>query len=51
MGEFLCSHFNIGNGRKYAVFSAYYLYFIILVKIKMQLKHKKRFAQCTEKVL
>ena len=24
MGEFLCSHFNIEDGRKYAIFSAYY---------------------------
>ena len=27
IGEFLCSHFNIEDGRKYATFSAHYAYY------------------------
>ena len=46
IGEFLCSHFNIEDKRRYK-----YFWCIISRKVKMQLKHKKRFVQCMEKVL
>ena len=46
--EYLCSHLNIEDGEK-NIFGI--LYFIISRKVKMQLKHKKRFLSCLEKVL
>ena len=49
IGEFLCSHFNIEDGRKQATFLAYYDYFR---KGKNATKtHRKRCVQCVEKVL
>ena len=49
ISEFLCSHFNIEDERKKAtVFSM--LCFIISRKVKTQLKCKKNFVQCVEKV-
>ena len=48
IGEFLCSHFNIEDGRKYARLFGI-LCFIISRKIKMQLKWKKKIcAVCGE---
>ena len=51
IGEFLCSHFNIEDGRKKYIFRIVCL--IISRKEKMQLKCKniKRSAQCMEMVL
>ena len=44
IGEFLCSHFNIEDGRRYVT-----LCFIISRKVRMQLKHKKKVcAVCGE---
>ena len=40
IGEFLCGHFNIKNGRKYVTFLAYYC-FIISRKATTHLKCKK----------
>jgi len=40
IGEYLCGHFNIENGRKKPHFSI--LCFIISRKVKMQLKCKKK---------
>ena len=61
IGDSLCSHFNIEDGRKHTTISAllfqlYYFNFIIFSliisrKVKLQLKCKKRFVQCVQKVL
>ena len=40
IGEFLCSHFNSEDGRKYATFFGL-LCFILSRNVKTQLKHKK----------
>ena len=45
ISEFLCSHFNTEGGRKYATFGAS---FIVLRKVKMQLKQKNICAVCGE---
>ena len=50
MGEFLWSHFNIENGRKYTIYSAYYV-LLFQEKWKCNLNGKKRFVQFMEKVL
>ena len=49
IGEFLCSHFNTENGRKYATFLAYHVFYF--KKGKNTTETKKRFVQCMEKVL
>ena len=49
IGEFLCSHFNIEDGRRYTMIFGL-LCFVVSRKVKMQLKCKKRFVQCMEKV-
>ena len=38
VGEFLCSYFNIEDGRKTAKFQAYYLYYL---RVKTQMRCKK----------
>ena len=48
-GKFLCSHFNIEDGRKQHFLACYALLF--KERWKTQLKHKKRFVQYTKKVL
>ena len=49
-GEFLCSHFNIEDGRKQQHFWHLMLYYFEKGK-KIQLKHtEKRFLKCLEKV-
>ena len=48
IGEFLCSHFNTEDGRKYATLSAYMSSYSR--KVKMQQKCKKTFVQCMEKI-
>ena len=40
MGEFLCSHFNIENGRKYGTFSAYYALFLKKHKNTTEMQRK-----------
>ena len=50
IGEFLYSHFNIEDKKRYTIFFGI-LCFILSRKVKTQLKHKKSFAQCMEKVL
>ena len=49
IGEFLCSHFNIGDGRKKATFRHIMVYYF--KKGKNAAETQKRFVQCTEKVL
>ena len=44
IGKFLCSHFNIEDGRKCSIFGI--LDFIILRQVKMQLKCKKKKKIC-----
>ena len=46
IGESLCSHFNIKMEE-----NTHFWHIMLLRKVKMQLKHKKRFVQCMEKVL
>ena len=49
IGEFLCSHFNIEDGRKYT-FQDTMLYYFKKGKNTTEIQ-KKRFVQCMEKVL
>ena len=50
IGEFLCSHFNVEDGRKKATFLAYYV--LLFKKGKnVTATPKKRCVQCTEKRL
>ena len=49
MGEFLCSHFNIEDGRKIQHFWHIMLYYFKKGKNATE-THKKRFVQCMEKV-
>ena len=41
IGEYLCRHFNIKDGRKYKTFLAYYA-LLLSRKVNMQLKHTKK---------
>ena len=49
IGEFLYSHFNIEDGRKYATFSVIMLYYF--VKGKNTTEMHKKIVWCMEKVL
>ena len=44
IGEFLCSHFNIEDGRKKST-NFNLLRFIILKKVKMKLKRKQKICE------
>ena len=50
IGEFLCSHFDIEDERKYATFWHIMLYYFKKGKNATEMQ-KKRFVQCMEKVL
>ena len=49
IGEFLCSHFNIEDGRRYATFWCIMLYYF--KKGIKATEMQKLFVQCMEKVL
>ena len=51
MGEFLCRHFNIEDGRNYATLQHIMLYYFKKGKNATEVQKKKRFVRSVEKVL